>query len=103
VRANPTLLKLVAGIERATSGSVIVSGHNLSKLRNSQIPYVRQHIGMVFQDHKLLFDRSVFDNVMLPLDIIGFDRRDAARRVRAALDKVGLLSKENHAHPPVRW
>jgi ABC-type cobalamin/Fe3+-siderophores transport system ATPase subunit len=75
-----TLLKLVAGIERATSGSVIVSGHNLSKLRNSQIPYVRQHIGMVFQDHKLLFDRSVFDNVMLPLDIIGFDRRDAARR-----------------------
>ena len=89
-----TLLKLVAGIERASSGSVIVSGHNLSKLRNSQIPYVRQHIGMVFQDHKLLFDRSVFDNVMLPLDIIGFDRRDAARRVRAALDKVGLLSKE---------
>jgi cell division transport system ATP-binding protein len=55
---------------------------------------VRQHIGIVFQDHKILFDRSVFDNVMLPLDIIGFDRRDAARRVRAALDKVGLLGKE---------
>lgn len=89
-----TLLKLVAGIERATAGGVIVNGQNLSKLRSSQIPYVRQHIGLVFQDHKILFDRSVFDNVMLPLDIIGFDRRDAAKRVRAALDKVGLLSKE---------
>jgi cell division transport system ATP-binding protein len=55
---------------------------------------VRQHIGIVFQDHKILFDRNVFDNVMLPLDIIGFDRRDAARRVRAALDKVGLLGRE---------
>ena len=89
-----TLLKLIAGIERATSGSVLVNSQNLSRLRASQLPYVRQHIGIVFQDHKILFDRSVFDNVMLPLDIIGFDRRDAARRVRAALDKVGLAGKE---------
>jgi len=89
-----TLLKLISGIERATSGNVLVNDQNLSRLRPSQLPYVRQHIGIVFQDHKILFDRSVFDNVMLPLDIIGFDRRDAARRVRAALDKVGLLGKE---------
>ncbi|WP_174873589.1 cell division ATP-binding protein FtsE [Vogesella oryzae] len=89
-----TLLKLISGIERATSGSVLVNNQNLSRLRASQLPYVRQHIGIVFQDHKILFDRSVFDNVMLPLNIIGFDRRDAARRVRAALDKVGLAGKE---------
>ncbi len=89
-----TLLKLISGIARATSGNVLVNDQNLSRLRPSQLPYVRQHIGIVFQDHKILFDRSVFDNVMLPLDIIGFDRRDAARRVRAALDKVGLLGKE---------
>ena len=89
-----TLLKLVAGIERASSGNVLVNNQNLSRLREGQLPYVRQHIGIVFQDHKILFDRNVFDNVMLPLDIIGFDRRDAARRVRAALDKVGLAGKE---------
>src|SRR5574343_316832 len=89
-----TLLKLIAGIERASSVSVLVNDQNLSKLRASQLPYVRQHIGIVFQDHKILFDRNVFDNVMLPLDIIGFDRREAAKRVRAALDKVGLLGKE---------
>ncbi|NDV11487.1 MULTISPECIES: cell division ATP-binding protein FtsE [Crenobacter] len=89
-----TLLKLVAGIDRATSGNVLVNGQNLSRLRASQLPYVRQHIGIVFQDHKILYDRSVFDNVVLPLDIIGFDRRDAARRVRAALDKVGLAGRE---------
>lgn len=89
-----TLLKLMAGIERATQGSVRVNGQNLTRMRSNQICFVRQHIGMVFQDHKILFDRSVFDNVMLPLDIIGFDRRDAARRVRAALDKVGLLGRE---------
>lgn len=89
-----TLLKLVSGIERASSGAVLVNNQNLSKLRASQLPYVRQHIGVVFQDHKILFDRTVFDNVMLPLDIIGFDRHDAIRRVRAALDKVGLAGKE---------
>ncbi|AXK40801.1 cell division ATP-binding protein FtsE [Crenobacter cavernae] len=95
-----TLLKMIAGIERATSGGVLVNGQNLSKLRASQLPYVRQHIGLVFQDHKILYDRSVFDNVMMPLDIIGYDRREAVRRARAALDKVGLAGKEKTA--PVR-
>ena len=89
-----TLLKLIAGIERATSGTVLINGQNLGKLGGTQISYMRQHIGLVFQDHKILFDRSVFDNVMLPLDVIGFDRREAAKRVRAALDKVGLLERE---------
>jgi cell division transport system ATP-binding protein len=77
-----TLLKLVAAIERPTSGSVIVNGQNVGSLRAAGIPYLRRNLGLVFQDHKLLFDRSVFDNVMLPLMITGFDRREAGRRVR---------------------
>jgi cell division transport system ATP-binding protein len=89
-----TLLKLIAGIERPTSGSIVVNGQNVWNLRARAIPYLRRNFGPVFQDHKLLFDRNVFDNVMLPLNIIGYDRREAARRVRAALDKVGLLSHE---------
>ena len=89
-----TLLKLMAAIERPTSGTVLVNGQNIGTLRPRGIPFLRRNFGLVFQDHKLLFDRSVFDNVMLPLDIIGFDRREAARRARAALDKVGLLQKE---------
>lgn len=90
-----TLLELIAGIERASKGQVIVNGHNLSELRPTQLAYLRQHIGLVFQDHKILFDRSCFDNVMLPLEIVGFEHRDATRRVRAALDKVGLLDRAN--------
>lgn len=89
-----TLLKLIAGIERPTSGTVLVKNQNLGKLRANPLAYVRQHIGVVFQDHKILFDRSVFDNVILPLDIIGYRRKEAVNRVRAALDKVGLLGKE---------
>ena len=89
-----TLLKLMAAIERPTSGTVLVNGQNIGTLRPRGIPFLRRNFGLVFQDHKLLFDRSVFDNVMLPLDIIGFDRREAVRRARAALDKVGLLQKE---------
>jgi len=89
-----TLLKLMAAIERPTAGSVIVNGQNIGRLRPRGIPFLRRNFGLVFQDHKLLFDRSVFDNVMLPLDIIGFDRREGARRARAALDKVGLLHRE---------
>lgn len=89
-----TLLRLVAGIDRATSGTVLVNNQNLGKLGGTQLSFMRQHIGLVFQDHKILFDRSVFDNVMLPLDIIGFEPREAAKRVRAALDKVGLLDRE---------
>lgn len=89
-----TLLKLIAAIERPTRGSITVNGQNLGRLRARSIPYLRRNFGLVFQDHKLLFDRNVFDNVMLPLNILGYDRREAARRVRAALDKVGLLAYE---------
>jgi cell division transport system ATP-binding protein len=89
-----TLLRLMCAIELPTSGSVMVSGQNTRSLRAGALPFLRRKFGMVFQDHKLLFDRSVFANVMLPLEIGGFDRRDAARRARAALDKVGLLDKE---------
>lgn len=89
-----TLLKLMAAIERPTTGSVIVNGQNIGTLRPRGIPFLRRNFGLVFQDHKLLFDRNAFENVMLPLDITGFDRREGARRARAALDKVGLLHKE---------
>ena len=90
-----TLLKLIMLMERASQGQVIVNGQNLQRLSRRQLPWFRRRIGVVFQDHQLLYDRSVFDNVALPLQIAGYDHREAARRVRAALDKVGLLSKEN--------
>lgn len=89
-----TLVKLIASIERPTSGSLVVNGQNLSALRRSAIPYLRRNFGMVFQDQKLLFDRSVLDNVLLPLQIVGSPHRGAIRRARAALDKVGLLLRE---------
>ena len=89
-----TLVKLIASIERPTSGSLVVNGQNLSALRRSAIPYLRRNFGMVFQDQKLLFDRSVLDNVLLPLQIVGLPRREAIRRAQAALDKVGLLARE---------
>jgi cell division transport system ATP-binding protein len=89
-----TLLNLVAAIERPTSGSIVVKGQNIASIRAGALPYLRRNLGLVFQDHKLLFDRSAFDNVMLPLQICGFDHRESASRVRAALDKVGLLSRE---------
>jgi cell division transport system ATP-binding protein len=89
-----TLLKLIPAIERPSSGSVIVNGQNVGALKRAAIPYLRRNIGVVFQDQKLLYDRSVFDNVMLPLTFSGHAPRDAARRARAALDKVGLLSRE---------
>ena len=89
-----TLVKLIASIERPTAGSLVVNGQNLSALRRSAIPYLRRHFGMVFQDQKLLFDRSVLDNVLLPLQIVGLPRREAIRRAQAALDKVGLLERE---------
>ena len=89
-----TLLKLIPAIERPTSGSVIVNGQNVGALKRPAVPYLRRSIGVVFQDQKLLYDRSVFDNVMLPLAFSGHPPRDAARRARAALDKVGLLGRE---------
>lgn len=89
-----TLLKLLSAVEKSTGGSVLVGGQNVSALPRSALPYFRRRIGMVFQNQKLLFDRSVFENVMLPLSITGFPPREAAQRVRAALDKVGLASRE---------
>lgn len=89
-----TLLRLIALIERPTSGQVIVDGQNTRAVSRRKIPAYRRQIGMVFQDHKLLYDRPVFDNVALPLVIAGLGRRESARKVRAALDQVGLLDKE---------
>jgi len=89
-----TLLKLIMLMERSSKGNIFVGDQNLSKIPKRQIPYFRRHVGVVFQNHRLLYDRSVFDNVALPLEISGMNHRDIGRRVRAALDKVGLLSKE---------
>jgi cell division transport system ATP-binding protein len=89
-----TLLKLIAAIEKPTSGSVIINGQNVSAMKPAAVPFLRRNFGLMFQDHKLLFDRSVYENVALPLAITGFPRREIARRVRAALDKVGLLGRE---------
>ena len=89
-----TLLRLIALIERPTSGQVIVDGQNTSRVKRRKIPAYRRQIGMVFQDHKLLYDRTVFDNVALPLIIAGMSYRDAGRRVRPALEHVDLLHKE---------
>ncbi len=90
-----TLLKLIMQMEKASAGQVFVNGKNLNRMFRRQLPFFRRNIGVVFQDHQLLFDRNVFDNVALPLMVTGYDSREAARRVRAALDKVGLLKKEN--------
>jgi len=89
-----TLLKLIMLTERPDQGQIVVGARNILRLSAKQIPLYRRRIGVVFQDHQLLYDRSVFDNVMLPLRIDVYDKHEAARRVRAALDKVGLLSKE---------
>jgi cell division transport system ATP-binding protein len=90
-----TLLKLIALLERPTRGQVLVNGQNISSVKSGQIPAFRQQIGVVFQNFNLLYDRSVFDNVALPLIIRGIGREDVGRRVRAALDAVGLLGKES--------
>lgn len=89
-----TLLKLIALIERTTRGQVYVDGQNVSRIGKRLIPFLRRKIGFIFQDHHLLFDRTVFDNVALPLIISGYRHQEIGRRVRAALDKVGLLDKE---------
>ena len=89
-----TLLKLIAGLERPTSGTVLINNQNVSQLKAAAIPYLRRNFGLIFQDHKLLYDRNCFDNVALPLHINGVLGEEAAKRIRAALDKVGLLSKE---------
>jgi cell division transport system ATP-binding protein len=89
-----TLLRLIATIERPTTGSIFVNNKNVSTLKNRAIPFLRRNLGMIFQDQKILFERSVFDNVLLPLQICGFDHWSATGRVHAALDKVGLLGRE---------
>jgi cell division transport system ATP-binding protein len=89
-----TLLKLIALIERPTRGQIFVDGRNVGRLPDRQIPRHRRQIGMVFQDHKLLEDRTIFDNVALPMIIAGYAPRDIQRRAHAALDQVGLLDKE---------
>jgi cell division transport system ATP-binding protein len=88
-----TLVKLIAAIERPTAGGIVVRGQNLSALRASALPYLRRNFGLVFQDQKLLFDRNVLDNVLLPLNIVGTPPKEAAKRAQAALDKVGLLDR----------
>ena len=93
-----TLFRLLAAIEKPTSGSIVVNGQNVAALRRKAIPYLRRKLGLIFQDQKLLFDRSVLDNVLLPLSIVGLPVREAQRRARAALDKVGLLERER-AYP----
>jgi cell division transport system ATP-binding protein len=89
-----TLLKMIPAIERPSSGAVLVNGQNVGALKRAALPYLRRNLGLVFQDQKLLYDRSVYDNVMLPLAFGELGGREAARRVRAALEKVGLLARE---------
>ena len=89
-----TLLKLLMLMERPTSGNLLINGKNLNRLSNSQIPMYRRQVGVVFQNHQLLLDRTVFDNVALPLQVSGYPAKEIGRRVRGALDGVGLLDKE---------
>jgi len=89
-----TALRLIPAIERASSGAVLVNGQNVGALRDAAVPFLRRTIGLVLQEQKLLHDRSVFENAMLPLSVCGEPPREAARRVRAALDKVGLAGRE---------
>lgn len=88
-----TLLKLICGIERPSAGKIFFSGHEISRLKSREVPFLRRQIGMIFQDHHLLMDRTVYDNVAIPLIIAGASGDDIRRRVSAALDKVGLLDK----------
>ena len=91
-----TLQKLLMLIERPSSGTLLINGKNLNRLSRSLIPSYRRQIGVVFQNHQLLSDRTVFENVALPLHIAGYPTSETGRRVRAALDGVGLLGKETH-------
>ena len=91
-----TLLKLLMLMERPTSGTLLINGKNLNRLSRSAIPTYRRQIGVVFQNHQRLTDRTVFDNVALPLKISGYPASETGRRVRAALDGVGVRNKETH-------
>lgn len=94
-----TLIKLIAGLEKPSAGKVWVSGQDVGGLRTNQLPYLRRSLGLVMQEHRLLNDRTVFDNVMLPLVVTGYPPRDAARRVRVALEKVGMSDHEKTMPP----
>lgn len=89
-----TLLKIISLIEKPTRGQALLNRINLNTISKQRIPYIRRNIGIIFQDHQLLFDRPVFDNVAIPLIIQGYRHQEISKRVRAALDKVGLLKKE---------
>lgn len=89
-----TLLRMIPALDHPTSGQVRIGGHDLQKMRPHQYPKLRRQIGVVFQDHHLLPNRRVFDNVALPLQVSGFGAKDTQRRVEAALDKVGLLTRQ---------
>ncbi len=89
-----TLLKLIAMMERCTRGQLVFEGQNLNHLKEKQIPFVRRQLGLIFQDYKLLYNRTVFDNIALPLVVSGFGYQEIVRRVRAVLEQVGLSGKE---------
>ena len=93
-----TLLKLIAMMEHCTRGNVMLDGKDITRISERRVPYLRRNLGLIFQDYKLLNDRTVFDNVALPLVVSGYSHHDISRRVRAALDKVSLLGKEKK-HP----
>lgn len=90
-----TLIKLIAGLEKPSAGKVWVSGQDVGNLRPTQLPYLRRSLGLVMQEHRLLSDRTIFENVMLPLVVTGYPPRDSAKRVRVALEKVGMAEFEN--------
>ncbi len=89
-----TLLRLIAAMERCSRGQIIVDGEDIGLVKESQLPFIRRKMGFIYQDYKLLLDRTVFDNVALPLIIAGYGHQEVSRRVRAALEKVGLQGKE---------
>lgn len=94
-----TLLKLVALLESCSRGQILLDGQNLNKIKEQHIPHVRRKLGLIFQDNKLLQDRTIFDNVALPLVVANVRFQDIAKKVRAALEKVRLLGKEKR-YPP---
>jgi len=89
-----TLLKLIAMMEISSRGNILLDGQNLNQIPENKIPFLRRKLGLIFQDNKLLQDRTIFDNVALPLVVSGYGYQEIGRRVRASLDKVGLLGKE---------
>jgi cell division transport system ATP-binding protein len=90
-----TLLKMIAAVERPTSGRVVVNGHDIGRIKKAGVPFLRRNLGVIFQQQRLLNDRSILANVMLPLVVTGAARGQAEQRARAALDKVGLLDRTN--------